>query len=246
MSNIVGVMKRVAEHEVGRILTTELGVVTAVFPHAVDDDSDNYQCSVQLKNRRLPDGNSLELRQVPIATPYMGMACIPNVGDLVLVNFIGGDINAPVITGRLYNDEDRPPANKKDEFLIQHTLKEGGSIKLDEEGKIILTTKNTKNIVTLEDEKISIVTEKYSFIIDISGEKITITSDKDLELSAKNGKIMIEAQEVAIKSSQDTKVEAGANLNLKSSADTKVEASAGLNLNASAALKLKGATIDLN
>ena len=38
MSNIIGVMKRVAEHEVGRVLTTELGVVTAVFPHAADDD----------------------------------------------------------------------------------------------------------------------------------------------------------------------------------------------------------------
>ena len=99
---------------------------------------------------------------------------------------------------------------------------------------------------TLEDEKISVVTEKYSFVIDISGEKITITSDKDLELSAKNGKVTIDAQEVEIKSSKDTKVEAGANLNLKSSADTKVEASAGMDLKASAAMKLKGATIDLN
>ncbi len=246
MSNIVGVMKRVAEQEVGRILTTELGVVTAVFPHAADDDSDNYQCSVQLKNKRLPDGANLELRQVPVAAPYLGMACIPNVGDLVLVNFIGGDINAPVITGRLYNDEDRPPANKKSEFLIQHTLKEGGSIKLDEEGKIVFTTKNKKNIVTLEDEKISVVMEKYSFVIDITGEKITLTSDKDLELSAKNGKVTIDAQEVEIKSAKDTKVESGANLNLKSSADTKVEASAGMDLKASAAMKLKGATIDLN
>jgi len=174
------------------------------------------------------------------------MACVPNVGDLVLVNFIGGDINAPVITGRLYNDEDRPPANKKGEFLIQHTLKEGGSIKLDEEGKIVFTTKNKKNIATLEDEKISVVTEKYSFVIDITGEKITLTSDKDLELSAKNGKVSIDAQEVEIKSSKDTKVEAGANLNLKSSADTKVEANAGMDLKASAAMKLKGATIDLN
>ena len=32
-------------------------------------------------------------------------------GALVLVQFVGGDINAPVVTGTFYTDEDRPPAN---------------------------------------------------------------------------------------------------------------------------------------
>lgn len=246
MQSIVGVMKKVAEQEAQRIHTTELGVVSAVFPHADEGDKDNYQCSVKLKNKKQADGSDFELRKVPVATPYMGLAAIPNVGDLVLVSFIGGDINAPVIIGRLYNDEDRPPANKAKEFLLQHDIKEGGSIKLDEEGKIIVTSKDKKNVFTVENEKVSVVNEKFSLVIDISGEKITISSDKDLELVAKNGKFSVDASEIEMKSKKDMKLESGAALNMKSSTDTKVDAGAGLDISASAAMKLKGSTIDLN
>ena len=156
MESVVGVMKRVAEHEARRILTTELGVVTAVFPHADEGDADNYQVSVQLKGRMTPDGQRMELRRVPVATPYLGFAAIPNVGDLVLVQFIGGDVNAPVITGRLYNDEDRPPPNLNDELLLRHKKDAGGSIRLDAEGRIILTSASEENTLTVDDEAITL------------------------------------------------------------------------------------------
>lgn len=233
-------MKKVAEQEAQRIHTTELGVVTAVFPHADEGDKDNYQCSVTLKNKKQADGSDFELRKVPVASPYLGLAAIPNVGDLVLVSFIGGDIHAPVITGRLYNDADRPPANKAKEFLLQHDIKEGGSIKLDEEGRIVLTSKDKKNVFTLEDEKISLVNEKFNLVIDVSGETITIASDKDLALVARNGKFSVDAGEIMMKSKQDIQVESGAALSLKSTADTKLEASAGVNIKAATSLTAEG------
>ncbi len=210
MKSIVGIMKKVAQQETQRIHTVELGVVTAVFPHAADDDKDNYQCSVRLKNRKQPDGSDFELLRVPVATPYIGFAAIPNVGDLVLVSFIGGDINAPVITGRLYNDEDRPPANKSRELLFQHSIKEGGGIKLDEEGKVIITSRNRKNVLTVEDDKISVVNEKFSLVIDVSGEKISIVSEKDLELTAPKGKFKVDAREVEICASGAMKLKGAA------------------------------------
>ena len=52
MDSVISIMQKVAEQEVGRIYTTELGVVTAVFPHASDGDKDNYQCSLKLKNKK--------------------------------------------------------------------------------------------------------------------------------------------------------------------------------------------------
>jgi uncharacterized protein involved in type VI secretion and phage assembly len=247
MDSIVGVMKRVAEHEVQRIHTTELGIVTAVFPHAADDDKDNYHCSVKLKQHRRPDGQPLELRNVPVATPYMGLACIPNVGDLVLVNFIGGSINAPVITGRLYNDEDRPPKNKKNEFLLQHTIKEGGSIKVDAEGRILITSKNEKNVLTVEDDKISLVNEKYSLVIDVKGNKITISADQDVEVSAAKGKLMLSGQEVEIKSQSNLRVSAQQNIDLKATSQMTVEGTAGATLkNAAAKVALSGPTVNIN
>ncbi len=172
MDSIIGVMQRVAEAEGRKLYTTELGVVTAVFPHASESDKDNYQCSVKLKNRKQPDGTDFELRKVPITTPHLGLANIPNVGDLVLVTFVGGSLNAPVIIGRLYNDEDRPPANKEHEFLVQHSLKAGGSLKIDAEGVVTVTSKDEKSIVTVKDKEVTITNDQCT--VDLNGSTVQI------------------------------------------------------------------------
>lgn len=165
MDSIVSVMKKVAEKEVQKIYTTELGIVTSVFPHASESDKDNYECSIQLKNKKQPDGSDFELRKVPLLTQHLGLVNIPKVGDLVLVTFIGGNLNAPVIIGRLYNDEDRPPINQEQEFLLQHNLEEGGSLKIDAEGVITLTSKNEENVITVKDEEITAATDKASVTV---------------------------------------------------------------------------------
>ena len=176
MDSIVGVMQKVAQQEASKIYTTELGIVTAVFPHAAENDKHNYQCSIKLKNKKLPNGKDFELRQVPLTTPHLGQANIANVGDLVLVTFIGGNINAPVIIGRLYNDEDRPPINKPQEFLLQHNQKEGGKLKIDEEGAIEVSSKNDKNKITVDDEQIIAANEKCS--VTLKGEDASIANEK--------------------------------------------------------------------
>ncbi|HEY1011736.1 MAG TPA: phage baseplate assembly protein V [Herpetosiphonaceae bacterium] len=213
MEELLALIRQIAEREARRVHTTELGVVTAVFPHAEEGDNDNYQCSVTLKNRKLADGKDLELPRVPVATPYLGLAAIPNVGDLVLLSFIGGDINAPVITGRLYNDEQRPPPNQEGEFLLQHALAEGGSINIDAEGRIIITSKGGKNTVTIDDDQIALAGEKFSLLIDIKGEAITITSDKALTIEAKSGALALKGNEVTIEAKGNMKLK-GAKIEL--------------------------------
>jgi uncharacterized protein involved in type VI secretion and phage assembly len=246
MESVVGVMKRVAEHEARRILTTELGVVTAVFPHAEESDTDNYQVSVQLKTRLLPDGQRMELRKVPVATPYLGFAAIPNVGDLVLVQFIGGDVNAPVITGRLYDDESRPPINLQDELLVRHKRDKGGAIKLDAEARIVLTSANEENTLTLDDEAITLKNEKFSLTIDFKGEKIVLSSDKDLQLVATSGTLTLEGNAVEITSRSDVKITASSGKLAAEVMEASVKASTSATIEASAAMTIKGATIDLN
>lgn len=215
MESIVGVMKKVAEHEARRIYTTELGEVTAVFPHASDSDKHNYQCSVKLKNKKLPDGKEFELRQVPLATQHLGLVNIPNVGDLALVSFIGGNLNAPVIIGRLHNDQDAPPVNKEKEVLLQHNLKEGGSLKIDEKGAVIVTSKNEQNILTVADEDITLVNEKCNLTIK-SGD-ITIANDR-CTIAIKGGSITIDngTCKIAVEGGGITLDAASSNVTVKS------------------------------
>ncbi|HHG85662.1 MAG TPA: hypothetical protein ENJ82_13015, partial [Bacteroidetes bacterium] len=176
MDSIIEIMQSVAEREAEKIYTTELGLIIAVFPHESDSDDDNYACNVRLKNRKQPDGSDFELQKVPIATQHIGLANIPNLNDLVLLSFIGGDINAPVITGRLYNDEDRPPANASDEFILQHSLKKGGTVKMDADGVITLSGQDGKSVVTINDDEVTLSTGNDQVTIKLEGGGITIDS----------------------------------------------------------------------
>lgn len=184
--SIVGIMQKIAEREAEKIYTTELGIVTAVFPHASAGDKDNYQVSVKLKNRKRPDGSAFELRKVPVTTPHIGLANIPNVDDLVLIAFVGGDINAPVVIGRLYNDEDRPPVNEEKEVLLQHSPDKESYLKLANDGSITLATDNQQVTITIENGGITIATGNNPVTIESSGEiKIGDASTSQIKIGGR-------------------------------------------------------------
>jgi phage baseplate assembly protein gpV len=182
MDAVVAVMKNVAEQEVAKILTTELGVVTAVFPHAADSDKDDYQCSVKLKNRKQADGSDFELTKVPLMTPHVGLANIPKVGDLVVLSFVGGSLNAPIILGRLYNDEDRPPKNDIGQMILTEldslsiTLKSGTKIDIDSDGNITIEAKGDVKInngskgAARQDDPVEVTIPAGTFITTVAGQ----------------------------------------------------------------------------
>ena len=116
MSTIVNTIQEIVRHEMRRLRVTELGIVEAVYPHSAGGDDDNYGCDVRLKN------SGLVLKRVPVLTGHIGSAAIPNVGDLVLLAFDKGDVNQPVLLGRLYNEKARPPLNNPDELIFRLPL----------------------------------------------------------------------------------------------------------------------------
>ncbi len=186
--SIVGYMKRVAENEARRVSLLEIGVVSAVFPHAAESDKDNYQCSVKLKNRKQPDGSDFELRRVPVATSHIGLANIPNVGDLVAIGFVSGEIGAPLILGRLYNDEDLPPKNDAGQMILTNmdsvtiTTKGGTKIDIDKDGNVTIEAsgdvKVKGNEVSIndgskgaarQDDTVEVTIPPGSFIVAVGG-----------------------------------------------------------------------------
>jgi uncharacterized protein involved in type VI secretion and phage assembly len=109
-------IQTIVREELGRVRTAELAKVQDLHPHADDGDTDNYACTVALRD------SGIVLSRVPVATGRIGSASIPAVGELVLVQFVNGDVNAPVIVGRLYNDEDRPPPNDDGQAILHLPL----------------------------------------------------------------------------------------------------------------------------
>lgn len=85
----------------------EFGIVTKVFEHTEVDDASNFEANVKLRDA------DKERRRIPMATsPFMGGVAVPEVGDTVLVNFLDGDGESPVIVGVMHNAEDRAPVGQ--------------------------------------------------------------------------------------------------------------------------------------
>lgn len=156
---------------------------------------------------------------VPMGGKDRGVYFLPEVDDEVLVAFEQGDLRLPYVLGALWNGQDAPPASNDDGKNNVRLIKSrsGHVIRLnDEDGK----------------ETIEIVDKggKNSILIDTAKNTLTIKTDKDIVLAAAQGTIKLEAQKIE----------------LKSSADTKIEAGAGMDVKASATLNVKGATVNIN
>jgi hypothetical protein len=184
-------IRQIVREEITLLRGPLLGTVSVVYAHEAESDTANYEADVRLKH----DG--LELQKVPIAVTHAGLAAPPRIGDLVLVQFLDHDLQQPLVTGRFYHEDDRPPLHKEDEVLFEQRVADGtlnhlrfandgsiylqrdvtapedntaftGGIKIDPSGVIELKM-GDKVVVTLQDGAIDILSD---------GSPITITCDE--------------------------------------------------------------------
>ncbi len=259
MSGVVTTLQAIIRDELRRLRVAELGVVEEVYPHAAADDTDNYGCDVRLKN------SGLLLKRVPVATGHIGTAAIPNVGDLVLLAFDKGDVNQPIVIGRLYNDEDRPPANTTDEVIFRLPLAEAddktvkAAIRNHQDQsppREILVEMTPKIALHLTDDTVRATAGKTEMKLDQPGSsggkvtvvagstQITMNQDGDLTIEAAGAMTLkarrgltLEGQSVTVKSQTSADIEAGTSATLK--------ANTGATVNGGVSSTLQGATVNV-
>jgi phage baseplate assembly protein gpV len=195
--NLYETVQRIVQDELRRVVTAELAVVQEQHPHASDSDKDNYACTVQMRN------SGIVLQQVPVATPRIGSAQIPAVGDLVLVQFIGGDINAPVITGSFYNDEDRPPVND-DGMAVMHLPLGAG----DSDAVHIELLSGDKREIAIKlggGLSLNLRDDDPAVELDIGG-KAKLQIDSDGTISIEGGELKIKGKTISIEADSELKL----------------------------------------
>ncbi len=198
--SLLDTIRRIIREELKQVHTAERAVVQEQHPHTDDSDKDNYACTVALRD------SGLVLKQVPVATSRLGVASIPAVGDLVLVQFIGGDINAPVITGSLYNDEDRPPTNQDGQAVLHLPL--GAQ---DQEAVHLEITSGDARVLTLKlGEGLTVMLQDDAPVVELTVDKgkATLKMDRD-------GTVTLESRGSLRLIGNEIKVEAKGQLNLK-------------------------------
>lgn len=259
MSTIVNTLQEIIRHELRGVRLAELGLVEDVYPHSANDDTDNYGCDVRLKN------SGLLLKRVPIATSHIGTVAIPNKGDLVLLAFDQGDVNQPILVGRLYNDGDRPPLNNPNEVIFRlplaadddKTIKSAiRNISSNDPPREMIFEMPPKITVRITDGTVRATAGKTEMKLDqpdgsggtvtvVAGRtKITMNQDGDVTVEAAGAMTLkatrdlsIEAQNIKIKSQMNTDIEAGMQGTFK--------ASMGATVNGGLASTVQGATISI-
>lgn len=146
---------------------------------------------------------------VPVAGAKKGAFLIPDVGDEVLVAFVGGDSRAPVVVGALWNGAQTPSetlggkGDKVDRWSF--TGRNGTRIAIVEETSgqetISFTTPSgvTGTLTDASGGKIELKTSNATVTLDTGG--VTITTPSEVKVKA-GSKLSVQAGQVEVKAGQ--------------------------------------------
>ena len=207
---IVGTMRAVARDEAASRWHPALGVVTSTH-----GGTTSHACTVKLRE------TDLVLPKVPIASGLLGTAALPAEGDLVVVAFAGGDLHAPVVLGRLYDDEIAPPDHDPGELIVSLP---GGET---DETKALKVALRTPGDGTRRLE------------VTLSGSSVTIS------IAVSDDTILLQAQDAKLELTQSGSSDGRATLSVGDSSVT-VEQGGDITITATGALKLKGSTVEID
>ena len=259
MSSIVETIQKIIQHELHGMRFAELGVVEAVLPHSAAGDNDNYGCNVRLKN------TGLLLKRVPVATGHVGSVAIPNVGDLVLLSFVRGDINQAIVTGRLYTDDDRPPINNPNEIITHlplhaddnHAIRTAiRNIADHKPPREILIEMAPKITVRITDGTVRATAGNSAMTLDQpdgGGGTVTVLAGNTKITMNQDGDVTVEAMgDMTLRANGAMSLQAGTSLSLKAGVAVSIEAvqvslqaDAAASVQAGAALMLQGAVVSV-
>lgn len=213
---------RIARHESQARAAAAVGRVTETFGGggAVAD----HAATVELRD------SGVLLPRVPIAVGLLGFAALPAADDLVLVVFLGGDPNAPVIVGRLYTDALAPPSEATDGQATL-SLPAGDADSALQLGLALDGTTAALRLGT-GDEPVEIALDDSTVEVTVGALELRVTSEGGGRLELKAG-----ATEVILKKDGDLSLTTSGTLSLSGN---EVE------ISGQSKVKISGAQVEIN
>ncbi|MFQ1701625.1 phage baseplate assembly protein V [Loktanella agnita] len=239
MLDLVTLIRQVVQSELRGHMPSAFGVIDTVHqPDAAG--MTQYACDVRLQ------GTEAIYEKVPLTTAYLGHVAPPVAGDVVVLNFIGGDPDQPVIAGLVFSETVTAPEIAAGEMLTRlphdgaddaridtrHTAGQNGSrdwsVSLPS-GPVLQMTDKTIS-ATLDDMTMTLDADAGEATLKTSGGTLTLTESGDITLKG-DGALVIEA---------------ASDLTLKAGGNAVLEAGAATEITASSTMDIKGSVINLN
>ena len=200
---------------------------------------------------------------VPVMTPYAadksGFYMLPEIGTEVVIGFLSGRLDCPVVLGTLWSKDVNRPANAVHEKNLTKVVrtKGGNEIRISDEEKkqkITLTTPGGLTI-SMEDEgnviRLKDKTNKNTVSIDSKKGEIAIKADKKITWTVGNTKAVMEGSKLTMKSSS-IEEDAAQSLKLKGQStqikgsQVEVKADASMKIGAGGITEINGSMVKIN
>ncbi|MGH8596418.1 MAG: type VI secretion system Vgr family protein, partial [Gammaproteobacteria bacterium] len=170
-----------------------------------------------------------------------GSMITPRIGQEVIVEFLEGDPDRPIITGRVYNGEQKPPFADGQGVVSgtkSQTHKGGGYNEFtmdDTAGKEKITIHGQYDMVsTVEHDQTSTINNKFNE---------TIKSDATIKVSEGKYSLQTSASEIVFDGATKITLKSGASkITLETSGDIKIEG-VNVTISGTASVKTKGALV---
>ena len=211
------------------------------------------------------DGDPAGEHRVQIRLPAAGVECLwarlaqfhasnafgafflPEIGDEVLLGFLGNDPACPVVLGSLYSSKRAPPLALTAENKIKSIVTRcKAKLEFDDEDKIITITTPGKNTVVLSDKDKSItLADQNGNKVKLEPAGITMESPKDIKIDAKGAITVSALGALTLSSKADAKV-AGLNVACEAQIGLTAKGAATAELSAGGQTTVKGAMVMIN
>ncbi len=208
-------------------------------------DPDNLN-RIKVRFPWLDGGDTDQSHWAQLITPMegdkFGWHTMPDVNDVVVVAFVGGDMSQPVVLGGTWSTADGSPEPNEDgkNNFRGYRSRSGHRLLLDDssKAKVVIADKTGKNMIGLGE-----------FAKDGAGPNVCAiykppmsgdtgvsfsTMEGTMELTCKDGKLSVQAQQnIKINAKQGIDIKAGGDLKMDGSSTTKVTSGSPSNYDAS-------------
>lgn len=245
------------------------GIMTGIVKENWDEENPGMVKVEMFLGREGENVTGLARVMTNYAGDGYGNYWFPETGQKVIIAFLLGERDCPVILGTLWDKKNMLPENKANEdntvksfttkggcSLIFNDEKDKENIEITTPGKLSISLKDEDKSICLRDENGENMAE-----VDCKNGSISLMAKTKIELKiGDNAVISIEENSLKLKSkeiiqSSDTKVsvegqnigiQAKTNVDISANAQAAFKASAGMRVSSDAMLELKGAMVKLN
>ncbi|WP_342325068.1 type VI secretion system tip protein TssI/VgrG [Kosakonia sp. BYX6] len=181
---------------------------------------------------RLAKGDDTSSCWVRVSSAWAGQGFggvqIPRVGDEVVIDFINGDPDRPVVTGRVYNEASMPPWSLPDDSTRMGFMTRSKDGSKDNASYLFFEDRSGSESVELHSEKDMKVSVENDKTVNVDGNRTTtilkeqkddVTGDGTFYYRAKHTTTVDDAETTTFNNSQTETIKNGRTLNITSGGD---------------------------